>query len=172
VARITQRGLFFVPCAPIIRNTPPLLRILIGIPSSMAQFMDPKDQARHCLIQAQGSLSAIVFRVTSVVTLLASLPVDDKNNLLVDGLAIYLRWSHHPILSHPFFGSQTFFDICSRVQHSQKQSTLLVANDPTSQRKSWFGREVQKNIVSKLTHNIGLLQSLLTSNRDLLFPSI
>jgi hypothetical protein len=41
-----------------------------------------------------------------------------------------------------------------------------VANDPTSQQKSWFGREGQKNIVPKLTHNICLLQSLLTSNRE------
>jgi hypothetical protein len=111
-------------------------------------------------------LSTIVFCVTSAVKLFGSLPVDGKNNLLVDEPTTYLRWSHHPVLSHPFFGSQTCFDICSRVQHSQKQSALLVANGPTSQQKSWFGWEVQKNIVPKLTHNICLLQSLLTSNCD------
>jgi hypothetical protein len=37
MARITQRGLFFVLFAPIIPNTPPLLRILIGIPPSTHQ---------------------------------------------------------------------------------------------------------------------------------------
>jgi hypothetical protein len=41
-----------------------------------------------------------------------------------------------------------------------------VAYDPTSQQTGWFGREVQKNIVPKLTHNIRLLQSLLTSDRE------
>jgi hypothetical protein len=145
---------------------PWLWHAISKVEKAMAQFMDPKDQASHCLIQTQGSLSAIVFRVTRAVKLLASLPVDDKNNLLVDEPAIYLCWSHHPVLSQPFFGSQTFFDICFQVQHSQKQSALLVANNPTSQQKSWFGREGQKNIVPKLTHNIGLLQSLLTSNRE------
>ncbi len=87
---------------------PWLWHAISEVEKAMAQFTDPKDQARHCLIQAQGSLSAIVFRVTSAVKLLGSLPVDDKNNLLVDEPAIYLRWSHHPVLSHPFFGSQTF----------------------------------------------------------------
>jgi hypothetical protein len=34
-----------------------------------------------------------------------------------------------PFYPFPFFVSQTFFDICcSRVQHSQKQSALLLAN--------------------------------------------
>jgi hypothetical protein len=145
---------------------PWLWHAISQVENAMAQFTDPKEQASHCLIQAHGSLSAIVFRVTSAVKLLASLPVDDKNNLLVDEPAIYLRWSHHPVLSLPFFRSQTFFDICSRVQHSQKQSALLLANDPTSEQKSWFGREVQKNIVPKLTHNIRLLQSIITSNRE------
>jgi hypothetical protein len=56
------------------------------------------------------------------------------------------------------------FDICLQVQHSQKQSALLLANHPFAQHKSWFGQEVQKNIVSKFTHNTHLLQSIITGN--------
>jgi hypothetical protein len=97
---------------------------------------------------------------------LASLPVDDKNNLLVDSPAIYLWWSHHPVRYLPFFVSQTFFDICLRVQYIQKQSALLLANNLSAQQKSWFGGEVQKNIVPKLTHNTRLLQSIITGTRE------
>jgi hypothetical protein len=70
-----------------------------------------------------------------------------------------------PFYPFPFLSHKPF-DICLRVQHSQKQSALLLANnDPSAQQKSWFGREVQKNIVAKLIHNIHLLQSIITGNR-------
>jgi hypothetical protein len=129
----------------------------------MAQFTDPQEQASCCLIQAHGSLLAIVFRVTSAVKRMAPLPVDGRNNLVFDEPAIHLRWSHYPVLSLPFFVSQTFFDIYSPVQHSQKQSALLLANVPSAQQKSW---EVQKNLALELTHNICLLHSIITSNHE------
>jgi hypothetical protein len=62
---------------------PWLWHAISEVEKAMAQITDPKEQANHCLIQAQGSLLAIAFCVTSVVKLLALLPVDDKNNLLV-----------------------------------------------------------------------------------------
>jgi hypothetical protein len=41
-----------------------------------------------------------------------------------------------------------------------------LANHPSAQQKSWFGQEVQKNIVPKLTHDTRLLQSIITGNRE------
>jgi hypothetical protein len=146
---------------------PFLFHAIDEVEKSMAQYIDPKEQESRCLLQAQGSLLAIRFRIISAVKMLASLPLDDKNNLLVSDDPIYQRWSHHPVLKLPFFGSPTFFDICTRVQNSQKQSALLLDNEPSAQHKSWFGREVQKDIVPKLTHNIRLIQSLITGQRDL-----
>jgi hypothetical protein len=82
-------------------------------------------------------------------------------------LPIYQRWSRHLVLTIPFFGFQTFLDICSQVQQSQKQAALLLDNDPSVEQKSRFGWEVKKNmIVSKLTHNICLLQALITRHRE------
>jgi hypothetical protein len=80
-----------IPPTDLSTLCPWLWHAISEVEKAMAQFTDPKDQARHCLIQARGSLPAIVFRVTSAVKLLASLPVDDKNNLLVDEPAIHLR---------------------------------------------------------------------------------
>jgi hypothetical protein len=41
---------------------------------TMAQLPDPQEQESRCLIRAHGSLSAIAFRVTSAVKMLASPP--------------------------------------------------------------------------------------------------
>jgi hypothetical protein len=87
---------------------PWLWHAISEVKKAMTQFTDPAEQASRCLIQAYDSLLAVGFHVSSTVKLLALLPVDDKNNLLVDSPAIYLWWSHHPVLSLPFFVSQTF----------------------------------------------------------------
>jgi hypothetical protein len=69
---------------------PWLWHAISEVEKAMAQFTNPAEQANRCLIQAHGSLLAIVLCVTSAVKLLASLSVDNKNNLLVDSPAMYL----------------------------------------------------------------------------------
>jgi hypothetical protein len=137
-----------------------------AVENEIVKFPDPQEQEDRCLIQAEGSLLAILFRITSAVKLLASFPLDDKNNLLLNQQPIYKRWCKHPVTSLPFFRSTIFFDICTRVQQSQKQSALYLENEPTAQHKSWFGVEVQKNVLPKLNHNIRLSQSLITGQRE------
>jgi hypothetical protein len=79
------------PTGDLSTLCPWLWHVISQVEKVMAQFTDPVEQASGCLVQAYGSLLAIVLRVTTAVKLLASLPVDDKNNLLVDAPAIYLR---------------------------------------------------------------------------------
>jgi hypothetical protein len=146
---------------------PFLFEAIDEVEESMAQYPDPKEQEARCLPQAHGSLLAIRFRIISAVKLLASLPLDDKNNLLVSDPPIYQRWSSHPVSQLAFFKSPAFFDICTRVQNSQKQAAVLLDNEPSAQHKSWYGREVQQYIAPKLTHNVRLLQSVITGQRDL-----
>jgi hypothetical protein len=153
--------------ADLVSLCPFLFDAIGEVEMSMAQYPDPKEQESRCLLQAHGSLLAIRFRIISAVKLLASLPLNDKNNLQPDELPIYQRWAHHPVVKLPFFGSQTFFDICTRVQNNQKQAAHLSDNEPSAQHKSWFGREVHQHIVPKLSHNIRLIQSLITGQREL-----
>jgi hypothetical protein len=111
----TYKSGWDVPVSPTDLSTlcPWLWHAISQVNIAMAQFPDPQEQGSCCLIQVQGLLLAITFRVTRTVKVLALLPVDNKNNLLVHGPPIYRRWSHYPVLMLLFFATLTFLDICS-----------------------------------------------------------
>lgn len=74
-----------------------------------ASFLaNPTFKARKnlCLIQAQAWLLALERCIAQAVKMIASLPVEDKNNLICESAPIQEQWASRDVVELPFF--QTF----------------------------------------------------------------
>jgi hypothetical protein len=70
------------------------------------EFQHPNERKKRCLYQARGCLLAFQHWIGQAVKMLASLPLDDRNNLLVEGAPLYQRWSNHPVPCVDFFSGE------------------------------------------------------------------
>jgi hypothetical protein len=118
-----------------------------------------------CLIQARACLLALERRIAQAVKMLASVPVDDNNNLICESCPIHERWSSHAVLKLPFFKSPTFVDICHRVRKAQMSEALMLDDAPSAQQKHWITHEIGDKVVPKLHACIRANQSLMQGQR-------
>jgi hypothetical protein len=92
---------------------------------------------------------------------LASVPVDDKNNLICESSPIHIRWASHSVLKFPFFKSPIFIDICHRVRKAQMTEALMLDDEPSAQQKQWITHEIGDKVVHKLHACIRANQSIM-----------
>jgi hypothetical protein len=97
----------------------------------------PSFKARKglCLFQAQACLLAMERRISQAVKMLASRPVDDKNNLISESPPIHQWWSSYCVCRLPFFQSANFLDICRHVYKAQMDQALMLDGEPPAKQK-------------------------------------
>jgi hypothetical protein len=78
------------------------------------------------LFQAWACLLAMEGRILQAVKMLASLPVDDKNNLISESLPIHRRWSSYCVYRLPFFQSANFLGIHRCVHKAHMDQALML----------------------------------------------
>jgi hypothetical protein len=118
-----------------------------------------------CLFQARACLLAMERQILQAVKMLASLPVDDKNNLISKSPPIHQRWSTYCVCRLPFFQSATFLDICVRVHKAQMDQALMLDGEPPAKQKHWISHEIGDKVVPKLHACIRASQSLMQGRR-------
>jgi hypothetical protein len=104
-------------------------------------------------------------RIGHAVKLLASLPVDDKNNLISEISSIHERWASHPVVQLPYFQTEAFLDIRRRVHKAQMDEALMLDGDPPAQQKHWISHEIGDKVVPKLHACIRATQCLMQGQR-------
>jgi hypothetical protein len=109
---------------------PYLYQVLDAVEKAYYSSTNHKERKTGCLNQALGSLKATERRIHNAVKLLASKVPDDRNNLLAEEPAIYLRWQT-PVLLHDFFASEEFCVIVKRVQGGQIRESLNDNEEPS-----------------------------------------
>jgi hypothetical protein len=97
--------------------------------------------------------------------MLASPPLDDKNNLISESPPIHQGWSTYCICRLPFFQSATFLDICVRVHKAQTDQALMLDGEPPAKQKHWISHEIGNKVVPKLHACIRASQSLMQGQR-------
>ena len=118
-----------------------------------------------CLFQAKGCLSAFKRQIGQAVLMLASLPLDEKNNLLSELPPLFLRWSQHHVVMLDYFRSEVFDNICIRVQTSQTNESIDLIEELSVCQRSWVSKEVGK-IVPKIQAGTRISQSILKGHRQ------
>jgi hypothetical protein len=118
-----------------------------------------------CLFQARGCLLAFERRIGHAVLMLASLPLDCKNNLMADLPPLYLRWGRHPVCRHEFFKSSVFQNICHRVHKNQKEDFDQCVESFSAVQKNWVTVEMGK-IIPKIHAGTRLSKSILQGQRQ------
>jgi hypothetical protein len=81
-----------------------------------------------CLYQARGCLKFFHKSIGQAMKMLASLPLDNQINLLMEERPIYQHLSSHSILMLDYFQGEVFGGICHHVQSSQKGEHNLVTD--------------------------------------------
>jgi hypothetical protein len=135
------------------------------INTAFRAYPDHQKRIDMCLIQAKGCLLAFERRIGQAVLMLASLPLDEKNNLLTEQPPLFIRWATHPVVLLDYFRSDVFQDICIRVQASQKSEFNDLAEELTSRQRSWVTKELGK-IMPKLCVANRTSQSILQGRRQ------
>jgi hypothetical protein len=128
-------------------------------------YQDHNIRKALCLFQARGCLLAFERRIGQAVLMLASLPLDFKNNLLADLPPLYLRWARHPVCRHEYFQSTVFKNICYRVHKSQKEEFEQSKEMFSAVQKSWVSVEMGR-IMPKLHAGTRLSQCILQGQRQ------
>jgi hypothetical protein len=131
-----------------------------------------KARKKLCLIQARACLLALERRIAQAVKMLASVPVDDHNNLICESSPIHVRWASHPVLKLPFFKSPIFLDICHRVRKAQMTEALMLDDEPSAQQKHWITHEIGDKVVPKLHACIRANQSIMQGQRHQLDEAV
>jgi hypothetical protein len=90
---------------------PCLYSELHGVDASFVANPTFKVWKNLCIIQARVCLLALEPRIAQAVKMLASVPVDDNDNLICESSPIHVRWASHSVLKLPFFKSPIFIDI-------------------------------------------------------------
>jgi hypothetical protein len=123
-------------------------------------YQDHNIRKVMCMFQARGCLFAFERQIGQAALMLASLPLDSKNNLMPDLPPLYLQWSQHPLCLLEFFQSLVFQTNCCRVYESQKEEFDQSQDEFTACQKSWVTREM-KRIMPKLHAGTCMSQSIL-----------
>ncbi len=124
-----------------------------------------KVRKNFCLIQARACLLVLERRIAQATKMLASVPVDDNNNLICESSPIHVRWASHSVLKLPFFKSPIFIDICHRVRKAQMTEALMLDDEPSAQQKQWITHEIGDKVVHKLHACIRANQSIMQGQR-------
>lgn len=135
------------------------------VDSALLANPDHQKRVDMCLIQAKGCLMAFQRRIGQAVLMLASLPVDEKNNLLAEMSPMFVKWSQHPVVMLDYFRSQVFYNICGRVQTSQIEESKDLAEELSVRQRSWVSKEMGK-IMPKLSQGNRISQSILLGQRQ------
>jgi hypothetical protein len=105
-------------------------------------------------------------RILQAVKLLASLPVDDKNNLISKSPQFTNVGLHIVFAGLPFFQSaSTFLDIRVCVHKAQMDQALMLDEEPPAKQKHWISHEIGDKVVPKLYACIRASQSLMQGQR-------
>ena len=128
-------------------------------------YHDHKIRTAMCLFQARGCLLAFERRIGQAVLMLASLPLDSKNNLMPDLPPLYIRWKNHPVCLLSFFQSSVFQNICHRVHKRQKEEFDQNQEVFSPVQKSWVTIEMGR-IIPKLHAGNRLSKSILQGQRQ------
>jgi hypothetical protein len=143
---------------------PWLYKEIEKIDKAFDQFPKHADRKKKCLIQARGCLASFQQRIGQAVKMLASLPMNDRNDLLIEELPIYKRWNSHPVRFLIFFEGEVFGSICHRVQTAQKAEHYNIVEELSPQQQNFIQREFSK-ITPKLQVGTRLSQSILSGQR-------
>ncbi len=74
--------------------------------------------------------------------MLASLPLDSKNNVMLELLPLYQWWSQHPVCMLEFFQFlDVFQNICICMQKCQKEEFDLTLDELSLCQKTWLFQE-------------------------------
>jgi hypothetical protein len=114
-----------------------------------------------CLTQARAYLLALERPIAQAVKMLASVLVDDNNNLIYESSPIHVCWASHSVLKLPFFKSPIFIDIFHRVRKAQMTKALILDDEPSAQQKHWITHVIGDKIVPKLHACIRANQSIM-----------
>jgi hypothetical protein len=135
------------------------------VTQAFEQYPRFEDCQKVCLYYARGCLKSFEQRISKAVKMLASLPLDHRNDLIAEELPIHQRWRYHPIVMLDYFQSEVFGSICHRVQSSQKGEQNVVAEDLSPRQKNYVQEELGTKLMPKLNVANRLSQSILSGQR-------
>jgi hypothetical protein len=104
--------------------------------------LHPSFKARKglCLFQARACLLAMERRISQAVKMLASLPVDDQNNLISESPPIHQRWSTYYVCRLPFFQPANFMDVFASTKHKWTRLSCWMENHQHSRNTEFVMR--------------------------------
>lgn len=144
---------------------PWLYRELKKVEIGFHMYPDHAIRTKMCLFQARGCLLAFERRIGQAVKMLASLPLNEKNLVLLEEPPLHKRWANHPVCILDFFQSPAFQNIMDRVQKGQRQESFSTSNELTSRQKNWVTQEMNK-ITPKLNASARLSQAILQGQQQ------